>query len=65
MNMTSLMVRDREEAKKKGYLAVGATVGSGLLFWAGAPFLGAGAAAGAAYLTFKWFMFRARRGMRF
>jgi hypothetical protein len=62
---TSLMVRDQQEAKKKGYLAAGATVGSGILFWFGAPFLGAGAAAGAAYLTFKWFMFRARRGMRF
>ena len=62
---TSLMVRDREEAKKKGYLAMGATVGSGVLFWFGAPFLGAAAAAGAGYLTFKWFMFRAKRGMRF
>jgi hypothetical protein len=62
---TSLMVRDREEAKKKGFYAAGATIGSGLLFWAGAPFLGAGAAAGAVYLTFKWFMFRAKRGMRF
>ena len=63
--MTSLMVRDREEAKKKGYLAIGATIGTGVLFAINAPFLGAGAAAGAAYLTFKWFMFRAKRGMRF
>ena len=62
---TSLMSRDREEAKKKGYIAVGATVGSGLLFWAGLPVFGAGVGVGAAYLTFKWFMFRARRGMRF
>jgi hypothetical protein len=63
--MTSLMVRDQEEAKKKGYVAAATTVGSGLLFYFGAPFLGAGAAVGAAYLTYKWFMFRAKRGMRF
>lgn len=63
--MTSLMVRDREEAKKKGYWAVGAAAGSGALLWLGFPILGAGAAAGAAYLTYKWFMFRAKRGLRF
>ena len=64
--MTSLMARDREEAKKKGILALGAAGRRGRCCsrWA-APILGAGAAAGAAYLTYKWFMFRAKRGMRF
>lgn len=63
---TSLMSRDKEEAKKKGYWALGAAAGSGALFVVGAPVLiTAGATAGAAYLTYKWFMFRAKRGMRF
>ena len=64
--MSSLMARDREEAKKKGMLAAGAAAGAGVLFVVGAPiFLSGGAAVGAAYLTYKWFMFRAKRGMRF
>jgi hypothetical protein len=63
--MSSLMARDRDEAKKKGILAVGAAAGAGALFLVNAPILGAGAAVGAAYLAYKWFMFRAKRGMRF
>jgi hypothetical protein len=63
--MTSLMVRDREEAKKKGMMALGAAGGAGLLLTLGFPILGTGAAVGAAYLGYKWFVFRAKRGMRF
>jgi hypothetical protein len=63
--MTSLMARDKDEAKKKGLFALGAAGGAGLLLTLGFPILGTGAAAGAAYLTWKWFMFRAKRGMRF
>jgi len=64
--MSSLMTRDKEEAKKKGYLALGTAVASGTLMAINAPIvLSAGAAAGAAYFTYKWFMFRAKRGMRF
>ncbi len=63
--MTSLMARDREEAKKKGLFALASAGGAGLLLTLGFPILGTGAAAGAAYLTYKWFMFRAKRGMRF
>jgi hypothetical protein len=62
---TSLMGRDKEEAKKKGILALGAAAGSGVLFVVGWPVLGAGVAVGASYLTYKWFMYRAKRGMRF
>jgi hypothetical protein len=63
---TSLMSKDRDEAKKKGYWALSAAVGTGALFAVSAPVvMTAGAAAGAAYLTYKWFMFRAKRGMRF
>jgi hypothetical protein len=61
----SLMVRDKAEAKKKGLYALSAWVGSGILFFYHAPFLGLLAAGGGLYLTFRWFMFRAKRGMRF
>ena len=63
--MGSLVLRDKEVARKKGLWAVGAWTGSALLFGlAGIP-LGVAAAGGASYLTYKWFMFRAKRGMRF
>jgi hypothetical protein len=64
---TSLIESDKAEAKKKGTYAAAA--------WGGTVLLGAGlgasmifvlpAAVGAGYLTYKWFMFRAKRGMRF
>ena len=64
--MSSLMTRDKSEAKKKGYLALGTAVASGTLAVVNAPIvITAGAACGAAYFTYKWFMFRAKRGMRF
>jgi len=62
---TSLMTRDRNEARKKGLLAVGAWGGAGLFLVANMPVFGLIAAGGAGYLTYKWFMFRAKRGMRF
>ena len=61
----SLMSRDKAEAKKKGYLALSAWAGSGVLVFYHWPLLGLAAAGGAVYLTYKWFMFRAKRGMRF
>jgi 4-amino-4-deoxy-L-arabinose transferase-like glycosyltransferase len=60
----SLMSRDRAEAKKKGLLALSAWVGTGLLFYY-TTFGGLLLGAGAAYLTYRWFTFRAKRGMRF
>jgi hypothetical protein len=62
---TSLVSRDKAEAKKKGLIAAGMWGGSALLFAFATPFLAVPAAGGAAYLTYKWFMFRAKRGMRF
>jgi hypothetical protein len=50
--MESLVSRDKSEAKKKGVYAAG-------------PFLAVPAGVGAVYLTYKWFMYRAKRGMRF
>ena len=63
--VTSLTTRDRNEARKKGLLAVGAWGGAGLLVFVHWPIFGLAAAGGAGYLTYKWFMFRAKRGMRF
>lgn len=60
----SLMSRDRAEAKKKGLLALSAWVGTGILLYY-TTFAGLLLGAGAAYLTYRWFMFRAKRGMRF
>jgi hypothetical protein len=63
--VTSLTSRDKNEARKKGLMAIGAWGGAGLLALANWPVFGLIAAGGAGYLTYKWFMFRAKRGMRF
>jgi hypothetical protein len=62
---TSLATRDKTEAKKKGLLAGVAWGGTVLLIVGGFPILGTAAAAGAGFMTYKWFMYRAKRGMRF
>jgi hypothetical protein len=62
---TSLVSRDKAEAKKKGILAGAAWGGTALLALFTTPFLAVPAAGGAAYMTYKWFMYRAKRGMRF
>jgi hypothetical protein len=62
---TSLVSRDKSEAKKKGLFAIAGWGTSAALLVAGAPIFGTVAAGGAAYLTYKWFMYRAKRGMRF
>jgi hypothetical protein len=61
----SLMSREKSEARKKGLFAVSAWAGAGALIFYHAPFLGLLAGGAAAYLTYRWFMFRAKRGMRF
>jgi hypothetical protein len=63
--VTSLTTRDRTEARKKGLMAVGAWAGAGLLVLVHWPTLGLVAAGGAGYLSYRWFMYRAKRGMRF
>jgi hypothetical protein len=65
MTTTSLVSRDKSEAKKKGVLAACAWGGTALLFAFGSTFLAVPAAGGAAFMTYKWFMYRAKRGMRF
>jgi hypothetical protein len=61
----TLMSRDKAEAKKKGYIALSAWAGAGVLLVAHWTIPGLAAGGLAAYWTYKWFMFRARRGMRF
>jgi hypothetical protein len=63
--MESLISRDKAEAKKKGIFAAAAWGGTVVLGLAAGPFLAVPAAAGAGYLTWKWFSYRAKRGMRF
>lgn len=62
--MGSLMKQDRNTAKKKGAWALVTTVaGVGLSVaapWLGVPVVGVGL-----YLGYDWFMYRAKRGMRF
>jgi hypothetical protein len=61
----SLIERDKVEAKKKGMYAAAAWGGTVLLGIGAGAFLAVPAAVGAGFLTYKWFMFRAKRGMRF
>jgi hypothetical protein len=64
--MGSLVSRDREVARKKGLVAGAATAGAVALIATGAaPILGIIALVPSAYLVRDWFMFRAKRGMRF
>jgi hypothetical protein len=63
--MTSLVQRDKDIARRKGIVAGAATAGSVALIAIGAPWLGVIALIPSAYLVKDWFMFRAKRGMRF
>jgi hypothetical protein len=63
--MDSLISRDKAEAKKKGIYAAAAWGGTVLLGLASGPFLAVPGAVGAGYLTWRWFAYRAKRGMRF
>jgi hypothetical protein len=61
----SLAEKDRETARKKGIMAGAATAGSVALIVTGLPVLGVIALVPSAYLVKDWFMYRAKRGMRF
>jgi hypothetical protein len=61
---TSLISRDQQKARQKGWIAAAATAGSVLLMTASLP-LGIIAVIPAGLLVKDWFTFRAKRGMRF
>jgi hypothetical protein len=64
--MGSLVQRNKVVARRKGTVA--AVVGgasAALIVAAGAPVIGVVGLAGAAYLTWDWFSFRVKNGMRF
>jgi 4-hydroxybenzoate polyprenyltransferase len=60
----SLVSRDRSLARKKGLFALSAWAGAGILVFSH-PIIALATAGLAGYLTYSWFMFRAKRGMRF
>jgi hypothetical protein len=62
--MGSLIEGNKRTAKRKGLTAAAVAGGSALLF-VFSPVLGVAGLAGAAYLGYDWFMYRAKRGMRF
>jgi hypothetical protein len=63
--MGSLIEGDKRTARRKGMTAAAVAGGGVALAVAGAPILGVIGLAGAGYLAYDWFMFRAKRGMRF
>ncbi len=61
----SLADKDKETARKKGLVAGAATVGAAALAVTFSPVLGVVALVPAGFLIKDWFMYRAKRGMRF
>ena len=62
--MTSLTA-DRVTARKKGVKAAAVAGTSVAIAVFASPFVGILGLATAGYLTYDWFMYRAKRGMRF
>jgi hypothetical protein len=61
---SSLVQRNKTVAKRKGALAAVTAAGAGAMVLA-SPVVGIIGLAGAAYLTWDWFSFRVKNGMRF
>jgi hypothetical protein len=62
--MSSLVSTEKKTAKRKGWMAA-AVAGGSVAALALSPVLGVIGLVGAGYLTYDWFMYRAKRGMRF
>lgn len=62
--MGSLIETDKRTARRKG-LTAAAVAGGGVALALVSPVLGIIGLAGAGYLGYDWFMYRAKRGMRF
>jgi hypothetical protein len=63
--MGSLVEADKRTARRKGVTAAAVGAGAVAVTVILNPVLGVIGLVGAGYLTYDWFMFRARRGMRF
>ena len=63
--MGSLIQADKRTARRKGLAAAAAAGGAAALFIVHAPILGVLGLVGTGYLAVDWFMYRAKRGMRF
>ena len=63
--MSTLRERDEETAKKKGLVAGAALAATGVAAVIVSPVLGLVGLVPSAYLAYDWFMYRAKRGMRF
>jgi hypothetical protein len=59
------MTIDKAQAAKKGWIAAGTLAGSVLFYLQGWPVIATAALGASGYFGYKWFMFRAQRGMRF
>jgi uncharacterized membrane protein len=63
--MGSLMQADKQTARRKGLVAAAVTGGGLAVAVTLSPILGILGLAGGGYLAYDWFMYRAKRGMRF
>jgi hypothetical protein len=62
---SSLVQRNKVVAKRKGTLAAATAAAGALAVVGGAPVIAVIGLAAGAYLTWDWFSFRVKNGMRF